>query len=766
MHSEDRFPPYLVTNHDIQRREHRTSCDKERGELRVFEYRLGEHWIMWDRELGLVYWTGIWQAIGGDKIDLPKALSTDKELRQEDMLMVRGGKLTIQGTWIPFPNALKLAMRTCYNIRQELVPLFGTQFVQQALPPSHPDFLVPASQIAASKRRQQQLNQLNGVSCAPNKRGNHGARDKNRNLITNTTTISPNSPGHYIVGYSPYAVPTGAPRGYPSSAHQRTTGTNGSASPNASVPNMGLSLGGGGLHRPGRPRHHHDSAGSGPVRSITPHLARAGLSTTSLHNMSPMSRNGGRPTTHSISGVPTKRVFSLPAHGKFPPSGDPHNNCNDPYVRTAGINRESYPEPPQETLNVSRNSPRNGSLSIPALTKPTRETVLDAANVLLAMQRDHWGRSPYSDPLSSPGSMEEHSYTTIPSSPLKDSMSTKSRLTKIRDGVPSGYRPPTGPAVLSPLSCNSDNDSTQTRSDSPLVYRSPNAGHRTGMPQRPPCTPTRSVGAALPSPLSPAALQGNGTFGGELLPGHSPVRPAYHPMGSSPYRSTKWGSVTVPTTPLTGHFPHGFPSVNLPKIDQVLQKVAAFTAHNSPQRAVHQTTSSQPHSSPNPPALSHPINTQKGRLLKVLTSTEGSGTNGNVSSSPHRSFRTTDRSSPTTKISHAGGDSSVELPPLKLPTIPMESSLTTLPSTTTLLSGSAAGHMSYHSVAGRRTVGSPSSSCQPSPTRTMPPSVLNPQGLLTSSQPPRSHANQKVGLTSMMSPGLQSMVVPPPGSGS
>ncbi|KAJ1969358.1 hypothetical protein IWQ62_000681 [Dispira parvispora] len=759
MHPEDRFPPYLVANHEIQRREHRTSCDKERGELRVFEYRLGEHWIMWDRELGLVYWTGIWQAIGGDKIDLPKALSTDKELRQEDMLMVRGGKLTIQGTWIPFPNALKLAIRTCYNIRQELVPLFGHQFVQQALPPSHPDFIVPASQIAASKRRQQQLNQLNGVSCAPNKRGNQNTRDKNRNLVTNTTTMSPNGPGHYIVGYSPYAVPASAPRGYPSSAHPRTS--NGPASPNASVPHMGLSPRNGGLHRPGRPRQHHDSAGGGPVRSITPHLARAGLSTASLHNMPPMSRNGGRPSTHNMSGVPAKRVFSLPGHGKFLPSEDSHNNRNVHYAGTTGINRERCPEALQDTLNIGRNSSGNDSLSIPAPTKPTRETVLDAANVLLAMQRDHWGRSPYSDPLSSLSPMEEHPPTTVSSSPLKEPMTAQSRLTKARVGLPSGYRPPVGPAVLSPLSCNSDNDSSQPRPDSPLVYRSPSAGHRTGLPQRPPCTPTRSVGTALPSPLSPAALQGNSTFAGESLAVHSPVRPAYPSMGTSPYRSTKWGSATVPTTPLTGHFPHGFPSVNLPKIDHVLQKVASFTTHNSPQRTVHQPAGSQPQSSPNPHNPSHPTTTQKGRPLKVLTSTEGNGVNGNVSSSPHRRFPTTDRTSPTTKGCHAGGESSVELPPLKLPTTPTESSLTTLPSTTTLLSGSTAGHMSYHSVAGRRTMGSPSPSCQPSPTHTS--AAVNSRGLPTGSQPPHSHSNPTVGLTSMMPPGLQSMVVPPPG---
>ncbi|RKP37191.1 transcription regulator HTH, apses-type DNA-binding domain-containing protein, partial [Dimargaris cristalligena] len=125
MSSSDRYPPYLVPNKEIIRRQHRTSCDKERNELRVFEYKIGEHYIMWDRELGLVYWTGIWQAIGGDKIDLPKGLNTDKELRPEDMLMVRGGKLTIQGTWIPFGNALKLAIRTCFKIRHELIPLFG-----------------------------------------------------------------------------------------------------------------------------------------------------------------------------------------------------------------------------------------------------------------------------------------------------------------------------------------------------------------------------------------------------------------------------------------------------------------------------------------------------------------------------------------------------------------------------------------------------------------------------------------------------------------
>ena len=38
---------------------------------------------------------------------------------------VRGGYLKIQGTWMPYEVALRLARRVAWPIREDLVPLFG-----------------------------------------------------------------------------------------------------------------------------------------------------------------------------------------------------------------------------------------------------------------------------------------------------------------------------------------------------------------------------------------------------------------------------------------------------------------------------------------------------------------------------------------------------------------------------------------------------------------------------------------------------------------
>ncbi|KAJ1928108.1 hypothetical protein IWQ60_002368 [Tieghemiomyces parasiticus] len=278
MNPADRYLPYPGTNVEIIRRQHRTSCEKERNELRVFEYKLGEHYIMWDRELGLVYWTGIWQAIGGDKIDLPKALTTDKELRQSDMLLVRGGKLTIQGTWIPYPNARKLALRTCYRIRHDLVPVFGPDFVTMALPPDHPEFIVPRSQVLANKRRLAALNLANGGPEAP-ARAKRPAAPRVR---------PPHLNGHVFVNEAPGLA-------YDAAAASR------------------------GLVRP-RP--------CPPPRSLTPHLARAG----------PVPHPLSAPRFGS-AGVGAKRIFSQPPpleqqrSGGYPGHDENRVNSEDPAKR-------------------------------------------------------------------------------------------------------------------------------------------------------------------------------------------------------------------------------------------------------------------------------------------------------------------------------------------------------------------------------------------------------------------------------------------------
>ncbi|KAJ1973347.1 hypothetical protein H4R35_004171 [Dimargaris xerosporica] len=560
---QDLYRPYLGTNHNIQRREHRTSCDKERKELRVYEYRLGEHWVMWDRELGLVYWTGIWQAIGGDKIDLPKALNTDKALKPEDMLMVRGGKLTIQGTWIPYPNALKLAIRTCYKIRHELMPLFGPQFVDQAVPPDHPEYMVPASQLSASRRRQNQANLLASGGPGPVRRPT-GSR----------LHVSPKG-SHKLGPPSPPSYLTTGP--YPM---------------------------GSGAQRPGRPRSTHS-----PARSLTPHIARAGTTQPPALAMA---------APHGAS-LQAKRVYSLPSQGKrhlYTPAPPPahHSPMANALSHRGALSipkpYEHYPRlgasphhllshggrgvgapSPSHGYNLAQ-SPHHEPGSVPS------EPAMDAANVLLAMQRDDWRRPPSHVHYPDQRPVLHHPQATTKLSPL------------------------------SPLSCYSDKDGSHPRLHSPfaLPRRSREEDNRL------PATPTRPASATLPSPMSPDFAQA--TFHDHS--GHGGAAMQY-PLGPS---NAHYRTVS-----------QGFPSVHLPRIDQVLQG-AHRSRPGSPQG-----------SSPYPPRRPTP------------NSSKGSGhpsSNAVDTLHPLKSVNRTTRPLPSGPLGVMA--TSLELPPLRLSTTTSDAS--------------------------------------------------------------------------------------------
>lgn len=115
-----------------------TSVD-ERNFLTVYEYSVNNQWIIWDYYTGYVHFTGIWKAIGNLKADIVKLIDNSPEL-EPDIRRVRGGFLKIQGTWLTYPIARKLASRTCYHIRYALVPLFGPSFPDSCLQPHEPGF--------------------------------------------------------------------------------------------------------------------------------------------------------------------------------------------------------------------------------------------------------------------------------------------------------------------------------------------------------------------------------------------------------------------------------------------------------------------------------------------------------------------------------------------------------------------------------------------------------------------------------------------------
>ncbi|KAI0244495.1 hypothetical protein L0F63_000967, partial [Massospora cicadina] len=139
-----------TTNLQVKMAKYATSLDP-RGFIPVYEYIVNGHAILWDRESGYVYWTGIWKALGREKSEIAKIFDADPHLANV-IKKIRGGFLKIQGTWIPFESARSLAIRTCWPIRAELAVVFGPSFVNDALDSSHPSFLRPPAAHAEISR--------------------------------------------------------------------------------------------------------------------------------------------------------------------------------------------------------------------------------------------------------------------------------------------------------------------------------------------------------------------------------------------------------------------------------------------------------------------------------------------------------------------------------------------------------------------------------------------------------------------------------------
>ncbi|KIY65563.1 hypothetical protein CYLTODRAFT_424236 [Cylindrobasidium torrendii FP15055 ss-10] len=140
-----RFQPYASSKHRVTKARYITSNDP-RGYLPVYEYPLNNQWIMLDVDDGFVLWTGIWKALGHNKADIVKMVDAQPEL-QNRIRRVRGGYLKIQGTWMPYEVALRLARRVAWDIREDLVPLFGPTFPSTCLTPDQPGYgqLVPSA---------------------------------------------------------------------------------------------------------------------------------------------------------------------------------------------------------------------------------------------------------------------------------------------------------------------------------------------------------------------------------------------------------------------------------------------------------------------------------------------------------------------------------------------------------------------------------------------------------------------------------------------
>ncbi|PLW24234.1 hypothetical protein PCANC_04090 [Puccinia coronata f. sp. avenae] len=141
VNEEARAPPPVrlyPSQHRVSMTRYATSTDP-RGYIPVFEYPLNGQYIMIDCETGMVHFTGIWKALGHTKADVVKLVESDPTIAPY-LRKVRGGYLKIQGTWLPFETAQTLARRVAWQIRYDLVPLFGPEFPDTCLGPGEPGF--------------------------------------------------------------------------------------------------------------------------------------------------------------------------------------------------------------------------------------------------------------------------------------------------------------------------------------------------------------------------------------------------------------------------------------------------------------------------------------------------------------------------------------------------------------------------------------------------------------------------------------------------
>ncbi|ELU39241.1 hypothetical protein AG1IA_06731 [Rhizoctonia solani AG-1 IA] len=131
---------YMTPNHRVTKARYVTSSDP-RGYVPVYEYPLNGQWIMMDTDDGYVLWTA----------DIVKILESQPDLASK-LRRVRGGYLKMQGTWMARDVALELARRVAWNIRYDLVPLFG-------LMPDQPGYGKVVTRPPAKTRRSKRSGQ-------------------------------------------------------------------------------------------------------------------------------------------------------------------------------------------------------------------------------------------------------------------------------------------------------------------------------------------------------------------------------------------------------------------------------------------------------------------------------------------------------------------------------------------------------------------------------------------------------------------------------
>ncbi|GAA5882154.1 hypothetical protein JCM1840_002030 [Sporobolomyces johnsonii] len=141
------------SHHDVKEAKYATSTDS-RGYIPVYEYAVRDQTIKVDVETGFVLITSVWKALGKPKADVVKLIESQPTIAPL-VRKIRGGILQVQGTWLPFEIARKLSRRVAWEIRHDLVPIFGPSFPSTCLAPGTPGFgdLVLSDPSTSRRRR-------------------------------------------------------------------------------------------------------------------------------------------------------------------------------------------------------------------------------------------------------------------------------------------------------------------------------------------------------------------------------------------------------------------------------------------------------------------------------------------------------------------------------------------------------------------------------------------------------------------------------------
>ncbi|KAF2149372.1 hypothetical protein K461DRAFT_296846 [Myriangium duriaei CBS 260.36] len=105
--------------------------------------------IMWDVETGMVRTYSIYRSLGYEKSAPAETFKMTPGL-PDLAVNITGGKIDIQGFWIPYDAALELCARFAYDLRAVLYPMFGPAILRRAIAegrPSFKDWVLPTALV-------------------------------------------------------------------------------------------------------------------------------------------------------------------------------------------------------------------------------------------------------------------------------------------------------------------------------------------------------------------------------------------------------------------------------------------------------------------------------------------------------------------------------------------------------------------------------------------------------------------------------------------